>query len=70
LAAQFAMFVMPTSALVQPREQDAGPYAGRPARIASGPGFWTDWLTELDRQGLLEELLASGMIARALADAP
>ena len=24
------------------------------ARIASGPGFWTDWLAELDRQGLLE----------------
>ena len=23
--------------------------------IASGPGFWTLWLAELDRQGLLEE---------------
>jgi hypothetical protein len=29
------------------------------------PGFWTDWLEELDRQGLLEELLAGGVIARA-----
>ena len=40
------------------------------ARIASGPGFWTDWLAELDRQGLLEELLAEGVIARALREAP
>ena len=40
------------------------------ARIASGPGFWTGWLAELDRQGLLEELLAEGVIARALREAP
>ena len=40
------------------------------ARVASGPGFWTDWLAELDRQGLLEELLADGVIARALREAP
>jgi len=43
------------------------------ARIASGPGFWTDWPAELDRQGLLEELLAEGVIAGALpggADGP
>ena len=40
------------------------------ARIASGPGFWTDWLAELDRQGLLEELLAEDVIARALREAP
>ena len=40
------------------------------ARIASGPGFWTDWLAELDRQGLLEELLAVDVIARALREAP
>jgi hypothetical protein len=31
------------------------------ARIASWPGFWADWLAELDRQGLLEELLAEGV---------
>jgi hypothetical protein len=24
---------------------------GLAARVASGPGFWTDWLAELDRQG-------------------
>ncbi|MGH3163575.1 MAG: IS4 family transposase [Streptosporangiaceae bacterium] len=40
------------------------------ARVASGPGFWTDWLAELSRQGLLEELLADGVIARALREAP
>ena len=40
------------------------------ARIASGPGFWTGWLAELDRQGLLEELLAEDVIARALREAP
>ncbi len=40
------------------------------ARIASGPGFWTEWLAELDRQGLLEELLAGDVIARALREAP
>ena len=40
------------------------------ARIASGPGFWTEWLAELDRRGLLEELLAEDVIARALREAP
>ena len=40
------------------------------ARVASGPGFWTEWLGELDRHGLLEELLAEDVIARALREAP
>src|SRR5271168_4566714 len=40
------------------------------ARVASGPGFWTEWLAELGRPGLLEELLAGGVIARALREAP
>src|SRR6266704_1125324 len=40
------------------------------ARVASGPGFWTEWLAELGRLGLLEELLADGVIARALREAP
>jgi hypothetical protein len=40
------------------------------ARVASGPGFWTEWLGELDRRGLLEELLAEDVIARALLEAP
>jgi len=40
------------------------------ARIASGPGFWTQWLSDLGRDGLLEQLLADGVIARALREAP
>src|SRR6266702_3837595 len=52
-----------------PRGGDSGA-AEMAARIASGPGFWTDWLAELDRQGLLEELLAEDVIARALREAP
>ena len=28
------------------------------ARVASGPGFWTGWLAELGREGLLETLMA------------
>ena len=40
------------------------------ARVASGPGFWTEWLAELGRPGLLEELLAEDVIARALREAP
>jgi hypothetical protein len=65
------MAVMPSSIPpAQPGEDNAIPDAELPARIASGPGFWTDWLAELDRQGLLEELLASGVIAQALGEAP
>ena len=52
-----------------PRGGDSGA-AEMAAGIASGPGFWTDWLAELDRQGLLEELLAEDVIARALREAP
>jgi hypothetical protein len=39
-------------------------------RVAAGPGFWTDWLSELSREGLLEALLAEDVIARALREAP
>jgi hypothetical protein len=49
---------------------DSASPAGLTARAAAGPGFWTEWLTELSRQGLLEELLADGVIARALREAP
>ena len=49
---------------------DAGETAAMAARVASGPGFWTDWLAELDRRGLLEYLLAGDVIARALREAP
>src|SRR2546427_24625 len=40
------------------------------SRILSGPGLWTDWLEELDRPGLIEELLADGVIEEAVATAP
>src|SRR5271154_3570991 len=61
--------------VIGPASTPAAPLGGEDAaemaaRIASGPGFWTEWLAELDRQGLLEELLAEGVIARALREAP
>ena len=40
------------------------------ARVAAGPGFWAEWVDELDRGGLLEELLGRDAIGRALAEAP
>jgi hypothetical protein len=50
---------------------DSGDAPGELAgRVASGPGFWTEWLAELSREGLLEALLAEDVIARALAGAP
>jgi len=39
-------------------------------RVLSGPGLWLDWLEELQRESLLEELLADGVITRALEEAP
>jgi hypothetical protein len=69
LPAKFAMVITPASTPPALREEEPGA-AELAARIASGPGFWTDWLAELGRQGLLEELLAEGVIARALREAP
>ncbi len=40
------------------------------ARVAAGPAFWAEWLDELDRGGLLEELLGRDAIDQALAEAP
>jgi len=70
LPAKFAMVITPAStspALQRDSDDEAAQMA---ARVASGPGFWTEWLAELDRQGLMEELLADGVIARALREAP
>jgi Insertion element 4 transposase N-terminal/Transposase DDE domain len=64
------MVIAPASIPPAPREEDESAAAGMAARVASGPGFWTEWLAELDRQGLLEELLADDVIARALREAP
>jgi hypothetical protein len=47
----------------------AGSAGGLLARAAAGPGFWREWLGELRREGLIGELLADGVIARAVAEA-
>ena len=70
MPAKFAMVIAPASTPPAPRGEEESGTAEIAARIASGPGFWTDWLAELDRQGLLEELLAEDVIARALREAP
>jgi len=64
------MVTVPASTPPAPQEEEEPGAAELAARLASGPGFWTEWLAELDRQGLLEELLAQDVIARALAEAP
>jgi hypothetical protein len=64
------MVITPASIPHAPRGEEESGAAEVAARVASGPGFWTDWLAELDRQGLLEELLAQDVIARALREAP
>ena len=63
------MVIAPASTPAAAHRDDDGA-AEIAARVASGPGFWTEWLAELDRQGLLEELLAEDVIARALREAP
>jgi hypothetical protein len=60
---------LPSIPPVPSGEEDAVP-DDLAARVASGPGFWAEWLGELDRRGLLEELLAEDVIARALLEAP
>ena len=71
MPAKFAMVIAPASTPAAPQgENDEAAGAEMAARIASGPGFWTEWLAELDRQGLLEDLLAEDVIARALREAP
>ena len=68
MPAKFAMVIAPASAEAAPPGGN-GEAAELAVRIASGPGFWTEWLAELDRQGLLEDLLAGGVIARAAGGA-
>ena len=40
------------------------------SRVLSGPGLWLEELEDLDRRGLIEELLAGGVIDQAVATAP
>ncbi len=71
MPAKFAMVITRASTpAARQEENDEAAAAEMAARIASGPGFWTDWLADLGRQGLLEELLAEDVIARALREAP
>src|SRR5216683_5320486 len=63
------MVIAPASTPAAP-QRDNDEAAQIAARVASGPGFWTEWLAELGRQGLLEDLLAGDVIARALREAP
>ena len=69
MPAKFAMVIAPASTPAAAQRDNDGA-AEIAARVASGPGFWTEWLAELGRPGLLEELLADGVIARALREAP
>jgi hypothetical protein len=38
--------------------------------VVAGPGLRADWLEDIDRRGLIEELLADGVIEEAAASAP
>ena len=51
-------------------EEESRLRADLASRVLSGPGLWTDWLDDLDRRGLIEELLANGVIDQAVAAAP
>ena len=62
--------VIPRASTPAVPQGDNGEAAEMAARLASGPGFWTEWLAELGREGLLEALLADDVIARALREAP
>ncbi len=67
------MVITPSSIPAAPSgagDADAVPRAELAERVLSGPGLWLDWLAELDRASLLEELLAEDVIARAVKEAP
>src|SRR5437016_639200 len=64
------MLITPASTQSAPQRDNDDEAAEMAARIASGPGFWTGWLAEPGRQGLVEGLLDEGVIARALREAP
>src|SRR6266568_2537632 len=51
-------------------EEESSLRVGLASRVLSGPGLWLDWLEDLDRRGLIEDLLAEGVIEEAVATAP
>jgi hypothetical protein len=69
LSSESAIVSVPASTPV-PAEMGDPAAAELAARLASGPGFWAEWLADLGREGLLEQLLAGDVIARALREAP
>ena len=74
MSAHFAMLVQGPSTVPAARDGAGellvpGTGAGVAGRVAAGPGLWEDWLADLRREGLIEELLADGVIAGAVAGA-
>jgi Insertion element 4 transposase N-terminal/Transposase DDE domain len=72
LCAQFAMVISRASTVSAGHRGGEAPAAGTGellAQAAAGPGFWEDLLGELRRAGLIAELLADGVIAKAVAQA-
>ena len=51
-------------------EEESSRRADLASRVLSGPGLWTDWLEDLDRHGLIQDLLGEGVIEEAVATAP
>ena len=66
MSAYFAIPVAVPSAVPAGQDDEGAALA---ARVAAGPGLWEDeaWLGELRRDGLVAELLAAGVIERAVA---
>jgi hypothetical protein len=52
------------AAEAEAEDEESRLQAGLASRILSGPGLWLDWLEEIDRRGLVERLLAEGIIRR------
>ena len=72
MSGQFAMVLSPAPVVRAGQGGDEAGLAGAGgllAQAAAGPGFWEDLLGELRRAGLIAELLADGVIARAVAQA-
>ena len=72
MCAQFAMVISPASTVAAGHRGGETPAAGTGellAQAVAGPGFWEDLLGELRRAGLIAELLADGVIAKAVAQA-
>lgn len=74
MSRHFAMLVSsPQARCAVPADAEEGESrlrAGLASRVLSGPGLWLDWPEDVDRRGLIGELLADGVIEEAVATAP